>query len=88
MKIGNQKIDLSIKHICFTVEGKEHFIAFRFSHRKGIQDVYFDSREAKIIDAYPPLTKLIRECASIILHDMHTNIRKIAHKMKDHNLLV
>ena len=86
MKTGfsKPKTDLAIKHINFIVDGKEHFIRFRFSHRKGIQDVYFDNREAEIIDAYPPLPRLICVCASIILNDMCINIRRIAHKMKDH----
>ena len=86
MKTGfiKPRTDLAIKHIAFVADGKKHFISFRFSHRKGISDVHFDGQEVKITDAYPPLNKLIGECASIILHDLRIIIKKIAHKRKNH----
>lgn len=86
MKIGfiRPKTDLTIKHIVFIVNGEEHFITFRFSHLKGISDVRFDGCEVEITDAYPPSVKLVKECASVILHDMHVIINKIVHKKKNH----
>lgn len=82
MKIGflNPKTDLSIKSIYFIANDEEHFITFRLSLLKGIYDVRFDNQEIKIIDAYPPLNKLIRICTSIILRD----IKKIVRKKKNH----
>lgn len=79
MKIGFPKrsLDLSIKHIEFEANGVKHFISFRFSHRKGITGpLVFDSKEAKIIDAYPPLTELAKLLASIIRNDIQRAIRR------------
>ena len=88
MKTGfiKPRTDLAIKHITFVADGKKHFISFRFSHRKGISDVHFDGQEAEVTDAYPPLTRLIQECASVIIHDLHVFVRKIAHERKNHIL--
>lgn len=86
MRIGflNPKTDLSKKHIAFIADNEKHFITFHLSLLKGIYDVCFDDQEAKIIDAYPPLIKLVRECTSIILHDLHVIVKKIVHKKKNH----
>lgn len=73
MKIGfsTPKTDLSVKHIFFELDGEKHLVTFRLTCWSGIQDVMFDSRRVKIIDAYPSMVMLIKESASIILHDLH-----------------
>lgn len=73
-----------MKHIVFTVNDEKHFITFQLSLIKGIYYATFDGQEVKITDAYPPLNKLIGECASIILHDLRIIIKKIARKKKHH----
>lgn len=71
------KTDLSIKYIHFEVDGKEHFISFRFSHKKGITGpVIFDSHEAKIKDAYPAFPELVKLSASFIWLDLKKIIRR------------
>lgn len=68
--LGKHKTDLSLKHIYFELDGKRHFISFKLSYMSGISDAWFDSQKVKIIDAYPPFSKVIRLCASIILNDL------------------
>lgn len=74
--------DLGIKHIAFEVDGKQHFISFRFSHRKGISNVQFDSEEAVVIDAYPPMKGLLKECASIMSVKLQATCRKTLGRKK------
>lgn len=79
MKIGfpRRSLDLSIKHIEFEANGVKHFISFLFSHRQGIAGpLVFNSKEAKIIDAYPPLPELMKLLAFIIRNDIQRAIRR------------
>lgn len=91
MKIGLRKplMDLSIKHIGFEIDGKEHYITFRFSHRKGITDVVFDSKPVKITSAYPPLLDVLKKCALVIWLDFRslciTVYRMFARKKQGRN---
>lgn len=89
MKVGLRKstrMDLSVKHIFFEVDGKRHHISFRFSHRKGITDpIIFDSQKAKLLDAYPPLPELLRFLVALTWLEFKMILRKFLHNMQDRN---
>lgn len=91
MRIGvgkhSYKPDLSIKYLVFEANGEIHNMHIRYTHRNGIEHdgVIFDGYPAKIIDAYPPLHKLILMCVSIVFWDLKFIIGKFVRKMKDHN---
>lgn len=85
MKIG--RTDLSIKHIQLLINEKEYFISFHYSLRKGIKDVYLDGDPAEVTDAYPAFPKLVKICVGLILIDIESMMRRITHKLKDHNRL-
>lgn len=89
MKIGLKKprTDLAIKHIQIIIDGKEYYISFHYSLRKGINDVCVYGEPVKVIDAYPAFPKLVKICAELILIDLKFIVRRIVHKMKDHNRL-
>lgn len=84
MKIGLKKprLDLSQKHISFLVNGKEHFIIFKYSWSKGIQDVYFDNEFVKIKAAYPNFWGVVKACVCHILLDLKFTICNF-HKNQD-----
>ena len=84
LKIGlsKHKMDLSIKHIYFELNGEKHFISFKFSHRAGISDVLFDSQKVKIIDAYPSIIKVIKIAVSIIFNDLSCFMKRFFHHKK------
>ena len=84
MGFSKSSTDLSIKHITFEVDGEKHTISFKFSHRKGIRDVIFDCKEAKIIDAYPALPDLLKMLPPIMYVELHLSIKRILRKMKSH----
>lgn len=81
-------MDLNIKYLTFEVNGEIHNMHIRYTHRKGIEyeGAIFDGYPAKIIDAYPPLRKVIQISASIIWGNLKFKLQKIAHKMKDRDL--
>lgn len=91
MRIGigkYKKPDLDIKYLTFEVNGEIHNMHVRYTHRKGIESdgAFFDGNPVKIIDAYPPLCKVIRVSASIIWADLKIILQNFVHKTKDHNL--
>lgn len=57
------RVDTSLKHINFTLDGKEYSIHFRDNVRKGVHDVsvWVDGNEspAHITGKYPPLKKVL-----------------------------
>ncbi|MCI9421072.1 MAG: hypothetical protein HFG32_13955 [Eubacterium sp.] len=89
MKIGLKKprTDLAIKHIMLIIDGKEYYISFHYSLRKGIKDVRVYGEPVKVINAYPAFPDLVRICAADILIDLKFIVLRIVDKMKDHNRL-
>jgi hypothetical protein len=72
--------DYSIKHINFvTKEGKEHVIFFRYSWRKGINEVLRFDEECdgiKITDAYPSCWGAIKRSAPVIWWELQKHFNR------------
>ena len=81
------RTDLSIKHIQAIIDGKEYYISFHYSLRNGIKDVCVYGKPVKVMDAYPPFSKLAKICVGLILIDLKAITRQIIRKMKGHNRL-
>ena len=58
-------VDLGMKHITYVENGEKRIVSFRYSVLKGIYDVHFSDGDIHLLDAYPPLIKVIDEMVRV-----------------------